>query len=136
MPSHPFRLTPSIALYESSCASQGGLHSVPLSLQSNLKHGWLAYEQVHEPQLNPPVCMNFPKKPLTRVSKPAPGSTERGAWRGVGREGWPRVGDKLAKGWRRVGGGLGEGWWRVGGGLADGWQRVGGFPCTLQLCNS
>ena len=34
------------------------------------------------------------------------GSTERGAWRGVGREGWQRVGEKVAKGWHRVGEGL------------------------------
>ena len=41
-------------------------------------------------------------------------STERGGWRGVGRKGWQRVGE----------------------GLAKGWQRVGGFPCTLQFRNS
>ena len=41
------------------------------------------------------------------------GPTERGAWRGVGRKGWQRVGERLAKGWRfRVGD-------RVGEGLAD-----------------
>ena len=34
------------------------------------------------------------------------GSTERGGWRGVGRKGWQRVGEGLAKGWRRVGKGL------------------------------
>ena len=45
------------------------------------------------------------------------GPTDRGAWRGVGRKGWQRVGTGLAKGWRRV-----------GGGLAEGWRRVGGFP--------
>ena len=38
------------------------------------------------------------------------GSTERGAWRGVGRKGWQRVGERLAKGWRRVGEGLAKGW--------------------------
>ena len=53
------------------------------------------------------------------------GSTERGGWRGVGRKGWQRVGERLAKGWQRV-----------GKGLAKGWQRVGGFPCTLQFRNS
>ena len=41
------------------------------------------------------------------------GPTERGAWRGVGRKGWQRVGE----------------------GLAEGWRRVGGFPCTLQFRN-
>ena len=45
---------------------------------------------------------------------PRLGSTERGAWGGVGRKGWQRVGESLAKGWR----------------------RVGGFLCTLQLCHS
>ena len=55
------------------------------------------------------------------------GSTERGGWRGVGRKGWQRVGERLAKGWRRVGEGLAKGWQRVGEGLAKGWQRVGGF---------
>ena len=38
------------------------------------------------------------------------GSKERGGWRGVGRKGWQRVGERLAKGsrggWRRVGKGL------------------------------
>ena len=53
------------------------------------------------------------------------GSTERGGWRGVGRKGWRKVGERLAKGWHRV-----------GAGLAKGWQRVGGFPCALQFGNS
>ena len=43
------------------------------------------------------------------------GPTERGGWRGAGRKGWQRVGERLAKGWRRVG----KGWRRVGKGLAD-----------------
>ena len=43
----------------------------------------------------------------------------------VGRKGWRRVRERLAKSWQRA-----------GEGLAKGWQRVGGFPCTLQLCNS
>ena len=47
---------------------------------------------------------------------------ERGAWRGVGRKGWQRVGERLAE--------------KVGKGLVKGWRRVGGFPCTLQFRNS
>ena len=46
-------------------------------------------------------------KPLTRVSKPAPGVRRKG---------------RLERGWPKR--------------LAKGWRRVGGFPCTLQLCNS
>ena len=42
------------------------------------------------------------------------GPAERGAWRGVGRKGWQRVGE----------------------GSAEGWRRVSGFPCTLQFRNS
>ena len=42
------------------------------------------------------------------------GFTERGGWKEVGRKGWQRVAETLAKGW----------------------QRVGGFPCTLQFRNS
>ena len=45
------------------------------------------------------------------------GSTERGGWKGVGRKGWQRVGERLAKGWQRV-----------GEGLTKGWHRVSGFP--------
>ena len=62
-----------------------------------------------------------PKKPLTRVSRLVIGAHGRGAWRGVGRKGWQRVGALLAQGSE---------------GLAKGWQRIGGFPCTLQLRNS
>ena len=47
------------------------------------------------------------------------GSTERGGWRGVGRKGWKRVGERLAKGWRKVGEGLAKGWK-----LEQGWRRV------------
>ena len=47
------------------------------------------------------------------------GPTKRGGWRGVGRKGWQRVGERLARGWRRVGKGLAKGWRRVGEGLAD-----------------
>ena len=36
------------------------------------------------------------------------GPTERGCWRGVGRKGWQRVGEGLAKGLRRVGEGLAD----------------------------
>ena len=69
-----------------------------------------------------------------RVSKPVPGvHGKRGLERGwqkrlaekVGRKGWQRVGERLAKGWRRA-----------GEGLAKGWRRVSGFPCTLQSRNS
>ena len=60
----------------------------------------------------------FPKKPLTRVSKPVPGAYGK---RGLER-GWQK---RLAKGWR----GVGE--W-----LAKGWRRVSGFPRTLQFRNS
>ena len=48
------------------------------------------------------------------------GPTERGAWRGVGRKGWQRVGKRLAKGWRKVGEGLAKDWRRVGEGSAKG----------------
>ena len=54
----------------------------------------------------------FPKKPLTRVSKPAPGIHRR---RGLER-GWQK---RLAKGWQKVGEGLAKGWQRVGEGIAD-----------------
>ena len=53
----------------------------------------------------------FAKKPLTRVSKPAPGVHGK---RGLER-GWKK---RLAKGWRKVGEGLAKGWHRVGKGLA------------------
>ena len=43
----------------------------------------------------------------------------------VGRKGWQRVGERLARAWRSV-----------GEGLAKGWRRVSGFPCTLQFRNS
>ena len=36
------------------------------------------------------------------------GATERGAWRGVGREGWQRVGERLAQGWHKIGEGLAD----------------------------
>ena len=48
------------------------------------------------------------KKPLTRVSKRVPGARGKRGLRGVGREGWQRVGERLAKGWRRVGEGLAD----------------------------
>ena len=50
------------------------------------------------------------KKPLTRVSKRVPGAHgKRGLAEKVGRKGWQRVGERLAKGWRRVGEGLAKG---------------------------
>ena len=55
----------------------------------------------------------IPKKPLTLVSNyGCLGFTERGGWRGVGRKGWQRVGERLARGWRGVGEGLAKGWRR------------------------
>ena len=65
------------------------------------------------------------KKPLTRVSKPAPGVHGK---RDLER-GWQK---RLAKGWRRVGEGLAKGWHRVGEGLAKGW-RVCLHPPILQF---
>ena len=60
------------------------------------------------------------------------GSTERGGWSGVGREGWQRVGERLARGWRRVGKGLAKGWQRVGEGLAKG-SRISLHPPILEF---
>ena len=50
----------------------------------------------------------------TSLINPRLESTERGAWRGVGR----KVRKGLAKGWGRVGEGSAQGWRRVGKGLA------------------
>ena len=58
---------------------------------------------------DPEIKDSRTKKPLTRVSKPTPGVHGRGAWRGVGRKGWQRVGKGLAKGWHKVGTGLAQG---------------------------
>ena len=62
---------------------------------------------------------------VDKMAKPVIGAHGKRAWRGVGRKGWQRVGERLAQGWHRV-----------GEGLTKGWQRVGGFPCILHLCNS
>ena len=61
----------------------------------------------------------LPGKPLTRVSKPAPGvHAKRGLERG-----WQK---RLAKGWRKVGEGLAKG-------PAKGWRRVGkGWRVSLR----
>ena len=53
-------------------------------------------------------CNPQTKKLLTRASKRMFGTTERGAWRGVGRKGHQRVGERLTKGWQSVGEGLGN----------------------------
>ena len=49
-------------------------------------------------------------------------------WRKVGErleEGWRKVGERLAKGWRKVGERLEEGWRKVGERLEEGWRKVG-----------
>ena len=58
------------------------------------------------------------KKLLTAFLNACLGSTERAAWRGVGRKGWQRVGERLR---------------RVDEGLAQGWRRVGGFLASSSL---
>ena len=67
---------------------------------------------------------NCKQKASPAFLSPRLGSTERGAWRRVGRKGWRKVGETLAKGWRKV-----------GKGLVKGWQRVGGFlaPCNFAI---
>ena len=49
------------------------------------------------------------KKPFPAFLNGCLGRTDRGTWRGVGRKGWQRVGESLAKGWRR-GEELAKGW--------------------------
>ena len=67
------------------------------------------------------IFLGMPKKPLTRVSKPAPGvQGERGLERG-----WQ---NRLAKGWRKVGEGLAKGWHRVGTGLTG---FLAPFNCAI-----
>ena len=62
----------------------------------------------------------FPKKPLTQVSKRAPGHGKRALERG-----WQK---RLAQGWRKVGEGMAKGWHRVGEGLAKGKRYEVGVP--------
>ena len=41
------------------------------------------------------------------------------------KQGWRKVGERLAKGWRKVGERLEEGWRKVGERLEEGWRKVG-----------
>ena len=73
------------------------------------------------------VCFGNPRTPkkalqkhfhFQKLAKPVPGVHGKRGLERVGRKGWQRVGERLAKGWRRAGEGLAKGWRRVGKGLA------------------